>query len=110
MPVTSSTTTSAVRIPTTPPRARRSPDRPASLRPATATATAAVWRTRLAGVKRNPTTPVRLSWDGVVARRLERHALSAPSAELDPAGVAAVLCGAHAQVLSAAELSIVRRI
>ena len=30
--------------------------------------------------------------------------------DLDPAGVASVLCGAHAQVLSAAELSIGRRI
>ena len=51
-----------------------------------------------------------LSWEGVTARRMARHALAEPSAELDPAGVAGLLCGAHAQVLSAAEFSIGRRI
>lgn len=51
-----------------------------------------------------------LTWRGVTARRMERHALTASAADLDPAGVAGVLCGAHAQVLSAAELSIGRRI
>lgn len=49
---------------------------------------------------------VRLEWPAVSARRLERSALAAPSASLDPAGIAGALCGAHAQVLSAAELSI----
>jgi hypothetical protein len=51
----------------------------------------------------------RLTWTGVTARRMARHALSEPSTG-DPADVAGVLCGAHAQVLSAAELSIARRI
>jgi hypothetical protein len=48
----------------------------------------------------------RLSWAQVCARRLQRHALSAPAREAGPADVAAAICGAHAQVLSAAELSI----
>jgi hypothetical protein len=39
-----------------------------------------------------------------------RHALTEPAADLDPADIADLLCGAHAQVLSAAELSIGRRI
>ncbi|WP_062212258.1 winged helix DNA-binding domain-containing protein [Streptomyces sp. NBRC 109706] len=49
-----------------------------------------------------------LSWADVVARRVERHGLAAPSAGV-PAPVPAVvgaMCGAHAQVLSAAELSV----
>ncbi len=48
----------------------------------------------------------RLSWAEVCARRLERHALSTASQEARPADIAAAICGAHAQVLSAAELSI----
>ena len=51
-----------------------------------------------------------LTWSGVTARRMARHALAEPSADLGPDGVAGLLCGAHAQVLSAAELSIGRRI
>lgn len=50
-----------------------------------------------------------LSWTGVRARRLERHGLSAPAAAAGPVSMADVvggMCGAHAQVLSAAELSI----
>jgi hypothetical protein len=56
------------------------------------------------------TTPASLTWSGVTARRMARHALSERAAHLGPADVAGVLCGAHAQVLSAAELSIGRRI
>ena len=56
------------------------------------------------------TTPATLTWSGVTARRMARHALAEPAADLSPAGIAGVLCGAHAQVLSAAELSIGRRI
>jgi hypothetical protein len=41
---------------------------------------------------------------------MARHALAEPAADLSPAGVAGLLCGVHAQVLSAAELSIGRRI
>ena len=51
-----------------------------------------------------------LTWSGVTARRMARHALAEPAADLGPAGVAGLLCGAHAQVLSAAELSVGRRI
>jgi hypothetical protein len=57
-----------------------------------------------------PTTPASLTWSGVTARRMARHALTEPATGLGPAEVAGVLCGAHAQVLSAAELSIGRRI
>jgi uncharacterized protein YukE len=52
----------------------------------------------------------RLSWAEVCARRLERHALSAPSQDARPADIVGAICGAHAQVLSAAELSIGLRI
>jgi hypothetical protein len=41
---------------------------------------------------------------------MARHALAEPATGAGPAGIASVLCGAHAQVLSAAELSIGRRI
>jgi len=52
-----------------------------------------------------------VSWSTANVRRLQRHALLAPAApSTDPAEIAAVICGAHAQVLSAAELSIALRI
>lgn len=51
-----------------------------------------------------------MSWRDVVARRMERHALDKPARDAEPADIASVLCGAHAQVLSAAEISIGRRI
>src|SRR5499426_2979107 len=54
--------------------------------------------------------PATLTWNGVTARRMARHALAEPATHLGPAGIAGVLCGAHAQVLSAAEFSIGRRI
>lgn len=52
--------------------------------------------------------PLRLTWPEVSARRLERNGLSATARRLchRPADVAATICGVHAQVLSAAELSI----
>jgi Winged helix DNA-binding domain len=56
------------------------------------------------------TAPAGLTWSGVTARRMARHALDEPTADRDPAGIASLLCGAHAQVLSAAELSIGRRV
>jgi Winged helix DNA-binding domain len=56
------------------------------------------------------TTPASLTWSGVTARRMARQALTEPATELGPADIAGVLCGAHAQVFSAAELSIGRRI
>jgi len=55
-------------------------------------------------------TPAALTWSGVTARRMARHALAEPATDLGPAAVAGQLCGAHAQVLSAAEFSIGRRI
>jgi len=61
-------------------------------------------------VTAKPTAPAALTWSGVTARRMARHGLAEPATDLGPAGVAGVLCGAHAQVLSAAELSIGRRI
>ncbi len=51
-----------------------------------------------------------MSWAEVCARRLERHALSAPARDARPADIVGAMCGAHAQVLSAAELSIGLRI
>jgi hypothetical protein len=65
---------------------------------------------RMRSVTPMSTTPAPLSWSGVTARRMARHALTEPASDLGPAEVAGVLCGAHAQVLSAAELSIGRRI
>ena len=47
-----------------------------------------------------------LSWDQVSARRLERAGLSTPLAAARPAEIARAMCGAHAQIISAAELSI----
>src|SRR5215472_16949594 len=40
--------------------------------------------------------PAALTWGGVTARRMARHALSEPATGLSPAGIAGVLCGAHA--------------
>jgi hypothetical protein len=48
----------------------------------------------------------RLTWDQVFARRLERQWLSASPPGAGPADVARGLCGVHAQVMSAAELSV----
>src|SRR5205085_9907121 len=56
------------------------------------------------------TTAASLTWSGVTARRMARHALAEPATDLGTADIAGVLCGAHAQVLSAAELSIGRRV
>ena len=55
-----------------------------------------------------PATPAALSWSGVVARRMARHALAEPATDVGPADIAGVLRGGYAQVLSAAELSIGR--
>jgi hypothetical protein len=58
----------------------------------------------------NPFCPAALTWSGVTARRMARHSLTEPATGLAPADIAGVMCGAHAQVLTAAELSIGRRI
>ncbi|MEU7841261.1 winged helix DNA-binding domain-containing protein [Micromonospora sp. NPDC049114] len=52
-----------------------------------------------------------LSWAQVAARRLARHRLTTPTPDTTPdvdrvADVVSVMCGAHAQVASAAELSV----
>ena len=47
-----------------------------------------------------------LSWSQVTARRLVRQGLDAPSQTSRPADIVRMLCGAHAQVLSAAFWSI----
>ena len=54
--------------------------------------------------------PTRVTWPEVNARRLERHGLGTTSPYRNPADVVAAMCGAHAQVLSAAELSVGIRI
>jgi DNA glycosylase AlkZ-like len=56
------------------------------------------------------TAPTSLTWSGVTARRMARNALTEPAIDLGPADIAGLLCGAHAQILSAAALSIGRRI
>ena len=48
----------------------------------------------------------RLSWDAVLARRLARQWLAAPAEGVPIADVVGAMCGAHAQVMSAAEVSI----
>jgi hypothetical protein len=48
----------------------------------------------------------RMSWAEVSARRLGRQGLLVPFSAATPADVVAAMCGTHAQVLSAAELSI----
>src|SRR5262245_25749583 len=50
------------------------------------------------------------TWAEICARRLERHALSTPARDARPADIVGAMCGAHAQVMSAAELSIGIRI
>ena len=57
-----------------------------------------------------PTQVSRVSWTEACARRLDRHALATPLLHARPADVVSAMCGAHAQVLSAAELSIGLRI
>ncbi|MEU7746450.1 winged helix DNA-binding domain-containing protein [Nonomuraea sp. NPDC049158] len=53
---------------------------------------------------------MKMSWSQVSARRLERHGLAAPAKDVTLAGVVGAMCGAHAQVMSAAELSISLRL
>src|SRR5215211_9150838 len=54
--------------------------------------------------------PVSVTWNVASARRLARSQLIERAAEATPAAIATLLCGVHAQILSAAELSIGRRI
>jgi hypothetical protein len=50
-----------------------------------------------------------LKWKSVVARRMARHHLAVPAAS-SPADVVRAMCGAHAQVLSAGEVSVALRL
>lgn len=52
----------------------------------------------------------RMTWTAVTARRMARHALDEPLTGAAPADVATTLAGVHAQILSAAELSVGRRL
>ncbi len=54
--------------------------------------------------EKNTTSLATLTWSGVTAQRMARQALIAPATDLGPADAASAMCGAHAQVLSAAEL------
>jgi hypothetical protein len=51
-------------------------------------------------------TQRQVSWPAVCARRLWRHGLAQPLQHATPADAVAAMCGAHAQILSAGELSI----
>ncbi|MFW6097125.1 MAG: winged helix DNA-binding domain-containing protein [Chloroflexota bacterium] len=51
-----------------------------------------------------------MTWDGVWTRRLARHGLLNAMQEAKPADVVDAMCGAHAQVMSAAEISVALRI
>ncbi len=55
---------------------------------------------------------MKLSWPAVVARRMQRHHLQAGTASsaASPADVVRAMSGAHAQVLSAAEISVALRL
>ncbi|MFI5807667.1 winged helix DNA-binding domain-containing protein [Streptomyces sp. NPDC051561] len=56
---------------------------------------------------RDPNTAApSVSWGEVCARRAQRHGLAAPLPGASPVDAVRVMCGAHAQVLSAAELSV----
>jgi hypothetical protein len=51
-----------------------------------------------------------VTWEGVSARRMARQQLTGPAGLPTPADIAGAMCGTHAQILSAAELSIGLRI
>jgi uncharacterized protein YukE len=56
-------------------------------------------------------SPPTVSWAAANRRRLARHALGEPApAGTEPAEIARAVCGAHAQVLSAAEVSLALRV
>lgn len=51
---------------------------------------------------------VSVDWSGQIARRCERHHLSSPGA--DVARVVGAMCGAHAQIMGAAEVAVALRL
>ncbi len=56
------------------------------------------------------TVPASVPWMRICERRLDRHGLSQPSADATAADVVSAMCGAHAQVMAAAELSVCLRL
>ncbi|MGA4867692.1 winged helix DNA-binding domain-containing protein [Streptomyces lavendulocolor] len=56
------------------------------------------------------TNVLTVQWPRAAARRLERHGLVAPAKDAGPADAVAAMCGAHAQLMSAAELSVALRL
>ncbi|TMC36085.1 MAG: winged helix DNA-binding domain-containing protein, partial [Chloroflexi bacterium] len=52
----------------------------------------------------------KLTWRGIIARRLARHHLSKPAPRAKLVDVVAEVCGIHAQVMPSAELSLGLRI
>ena len=58
----------------------------------------------------NTTHLPRFTWDAVRARRLARHALDKPATGADPAAIVGAICGAHAQIISAAEITVATRL
>ncbi len=50
------------------------------------------------------------TWRDVSAQRLARHGISPPKEDVAAADVVAAMCGAHAQVMSAAEISVALRL
>jgi hypothetical protein len=57
-----------------------------------------------------PSNPTSLTWSEVTTRRVERHSLAEPATGITPADIARTMCGVHAQIMSAAEISIGRRL
>lgn len=56
-----------------------------------------------------PSTPVAMSWHEASARRLERHGLVEARRFADSGSATRAICGAHAQIMAAAEISIAVR-
>ena len=56
-----------------------------------------------------PALSAHLTWPEVNARRLARNHLSGPATAHDPAQIASAILGAHAQVMSAGEVSLATR-
>jgi hypothetical protein len=54
--------------------------------------------------------PAAFTWEQALAWRIERHRLVKRAAPSDLVGVVGEICGLHAQVMSAAELSLWARI
>ncbi|MBA3369212.1 MAG: hypothetical protein H0T99_11195, partial [Geodermatophilaceae bacterium] len=59
---------------------------------------------------RSAALPLRLTWDQVRGHRLRRHGLFEPLPAGSAVDVTSTVCGIHAQVGSAAALSLARRV